>query len=343
MKPLDWVNLSLSPVVRVRTENILLHMLIPDGMAHDQQKKYFDFAVNYELRDMFHNGIDGVKIKVFSTSLDTPGRADLLGMESCSSYTPCCVCTHCFRPGVGSATKLIFDGYRTYLGMNSRGRRRRVGFRGHLYEYYRECTRQPPKIRDNKSVRDAIAFARHRKSPYMGHKDLPLISRVPGFDWYRMSPPDWMHGAYLCTIYSNSLAVSNPISPCTHADSKIFCEMLIKCMIGKGLGVVDDMMGGYSWSKDATHRREAQALGVFRDIWPDRNGPLPWRLTPDQLRLLDKRMQRVVWPHYMDPLYYDGCSFWVKPGRLWKARRKVNILSFVISSLTHCALFIVHY
>ena len=99
LKPLDYVNLSLPPAERTRTENMLLHMLIPDGMHHREQKKYFDFAVDYELQDMFDNGVDGVKIKVFAMSMDTPGRAELLGMEACNSYTPCHVCTHCFRPG----------------------------------------------------------------------------------------------------------------------------------------------------------------------------------------------------------------------------------------------------
>ena len=64
-------------------------------------------------------------------------------------------------------------------------------------------------------------------------------------------------------------------------------------------------------------------LGVFRDIWPDRNGPLPWRLTQDEIKMLDKRMKKVVWPHYIDRLHYEGCSFWIKPGRMWKTRRKV--------------------
>lgn len=111
--------------------------------------------------------------------------------------------------------------------------------------------------------------------------------------------------------------------------------MLLKSMIGKGLGVAEDLQGGYTWSKDPKHRREAELLGIFRDIWPDRNGPLPWRLTKEQLRILDKRMQRIVWPHYMDRLHYDGCSFWVKPGRLWKSRRKVIIMLVLDSRNTN--------
>lgn len=104
-------------------------------------------------------------------------------------------------------------------------------------------------------------------------------------------------------------------------------------MVGKGLSTRDDMEGGYkSWSKDATHRREAKVLGIFRDIWPDRNGPLPWRLTKEQLKVLDERMKKTVWPHYLDPLFYEGCSFWVKPGRLWKSRRKSMLLCFLLST-----------
>ena len=106
-------------------------------------------------------------------------------------------------------------------------------------------------------------------------------------------------------------------------DSKLMLDMLIRVMVGKGTNVDDDDGGYKSWSKDGTHRREAQVLGVFRDIWPDRNGPLPWRLTPEQVKMLDERMSNVICPHYIDRLHYEGCSFWIKPGRMWKTRRKV--------------------
>ena len=224
LKPFDFTNLSLSPVARVRVENMLLLMLVPEQFHHKEQKKYFDFAIDYELANLYTDGtlllffvplltlatthlttgVSGVKVKVFATSMDTPGRAELLGMEACNSYTPCCVCKHCFRPGIGSAKKLIFDGYRTFLSPRSRGRRRRVGFRGHVYEYYRVCARPQPETRSNQFVRDAVAFAQHRRAPYLGHKAIPLISRLPGFDWYRINTPDWMHGARcLCTTHAS--------------------------------------------------------------------------------------------------------------------------------------------
>ena len=41
-------------------------------------------------------------------------------------------------------------------------------------------------------------------------------------------------------------------------------------------------------------------------------------------------MSRILWPHYVEPLYYKGCSFWTKPGHMWKARRKYRLLFFIL-------------
>ena len=56
LKPLQLVCLSHRPAIRVRAENILLLMLIPDDIDHEGQRKYFDFAASYELEDVFTNG-----------------------------------------------------------------------------------------------------------------------------------------------------------------------------------------------------------------------------------------------------------------------------------------------
>ena len=62
-------------------------------------KKYFDYVATHELNDLFHTGqsqvymhkpypnpnpnpntgIKGTKVKVFGTSMDTPGRSELIG------------------------------------------------------------------------------------------------------------------------------------------------------------------------------------------------------------------------------------------------------------------------
>ena len=82
LKPLEFKNLSLPPAQREKIDHILLLMLIPNTLKGRALKKYFDFAAKFELNDLFYNGIDGIKVKVFSTSMDTPGRAELLGNSS---------------------------------------------------------------------------------------------------------------------------------------------------------------------------------------------------------------------------------------------------------------------
>ena len=80
LKPAEFMNLSLPPTERHKVENMLLLMLLPSVMKGVDSKKYYDFAAKFELNELFHVGIDGVKVKVFSTSMDTPGRAELLGL-----------------------------------------------------------------------------------------------------------------------------------------------------------------------------------------------------------------------------------------------------------------------
>ena len=109
--------------------------------------------------------------------------------------------------------------------------------------------------------------------------------------------------------------------------------MVLKIMIGRGIDPGDGGYKKWSHSKDAAHRAESQDRGIFRDIWPDRNGPLPWRLTKEQVTMLDERMGHVVWPHYVDRMHYGGCSYWAKPGRLWKTHRKVTCLIVTVTLL----------
>ena len=108
-------------------------------------------------------------------------------------------------------------------------------------------------------------------------------------------------------------------------DSKNTAENFVKLLVGKVSN------SGYSaWNKDAKHREQCKTLGIFEDLWPENGGQLHWRLTREQRLMLDKRMSYISWPHYMEPLYYKGCSFWMKPGHMWKARRKYRLLFFIL-------------
>ena len=105
-------------------------------------------------------------------------------------------------------------------------------------------------------------------------------------------------------------------------DIKNLCDWFVRLLIGK----TDD----YSWSssKDAKHRRHCKTSGVFQEIWE--GGALPWRLTKAEREELDERMSRVSWPHYIERLYYRGASFWKKPSRMWKSRRKYRLLLYFL-------------
>ena len=103
--------------------------------------------------------------------------------------------------------------------------------------------------------------------------------------------------------------------------------MLLKVLVGKG---DQGFYAAWSGAKDAKHRREAQMLGIYPDIWSPGNGPLPYRLTRAQIKVLDDRMGLLLWPHYVERLYYEGHSFWTHPSRMWKMRRKLRLLYYIL-------------
>ena len=242
-------------------------------------------------------------MKVFSFSEDTIGRHKLLGMGAVTGYSSaCCVCKHAWTAGL-TGTQCCFGGYRAFLPLGSRGRRQRVRDGGHTYEYDGVEKRPTPELRTSGFARECLAVVETiGVSSCGGHKMPPLIAKWPGFDWYRMNPPELMH------------------------DSKIMVEMLLKVLVGK----VTDAGFYSSWSYDEAHRRENKIRGIFTSTWPENNGPLPWRLTRQERLLLEKRMCTLVWPERTEKLCYNGASFWTKPNRLWKARRKITLLYFIL-------------
>ena len=80
--PCEWCNLSLPPTIRVQSRYMLLQMIIPDTVKNEAQRKYYNFAANFELNEIFENGIDGVKVYFFGMSMDTKGKEQILGMQT---------------------------------------------------------------------------------------------------------------------------------------------------------------------------------------------------------------------------------------------------------------------
>ena len=158
LKPMEFINLSLPPGIRSKAEHIMLLMLLPSSLAKGPaQKKYYDFAAEFELNDLatkgrceymyvindrdrkftcLFTGIDGIKVQIFSTSMDTKGREELLGMQSCQSYQGCPVCMHTWSPGKLLGRKqVVCDGYRCFLHRDSAARAKTFTFEGQKYEF----------------------------------------------------------------------------------------------------------------------------------------------------------------------------------------------------------------
>jgi hypothetical protein len=170
-----------------------------------------------------------------------------------------------------------------------------------MYQYNGREERTVPRYRDDDFVQEILSIA-SAKRPVLSHKFPPLISNWPDFCWYRV----------MCT--------AEPMH-----DIKNTCDRHVRLLVGKVSNT-----GYSSWNKDVKHREHCKRLNIFPELWPERAGPLHWRLTKPQRLLLDERMKNVVWPHYLEPLCYGGESFWLKPGRMWKARRKLRLMLFIL-------------
>ena len=146
-------------------------------------------------------------------------------MQSSSSYKGACtICRHEWTPAI-TGTQCTFCGYRTFVPADSRGRQARIQAGGHTYEYSGVETRPQAPPRDVVYARRCLTVVEAVGIPTGGHKTAPLVARLPGFDWRRWSPPELMH------------------------DSKIFVEMVLKCLVGKLAGSAFYN----SWNNDAKH------------------------------------------------------------------------------------------
>lgn len=228
LKPSEFMILNLPPWERCKPENMLLHMLFPAKLKGLALKKYYDWAATFELNELAVHGIEGVKIKHFGTSLDTPGRSEILCMEASQAYQGCPHCFHAWDRG--PVRKPLFNGARRFLSETSPRREREFVEDGQTY-MYKDAERRPtPSPRTTQSAADCSQRATNNK-PFCGHKGDPLQNRWPGFSW-SWSICEWMH------------------------DVKCVCDFCLRVLVG------NYSSGMYKkWkTKDATHRRQCEVF-----------------------------------------------------------------------------------
>ena len=112
MKP--WVHFvcNLPPWLRYRAENMLVQAIIPAKLKDQAARKYYNFAASFEMNRLYREGVNGVRVVLYGTSLDSPGRRELLAMQLVSAYYCCPTCLHTWQPG--PFKQLVCGGYRLF-------------------------------------------------------------------------------------------------------------------------------------------------------------------------------------------------------------------------------------
>ena len=299
VKPFQYFVANLAPWLRYQLKFMLVHVMIPAHLKGLNAKKYYDW-LGREMTDLYVNGVDGVRVIVYGTTLDTPGRRELLNMQAVSAFYPCPHCLHNWQPGMRGQT---YGGYRRYLAMDSPWRHKQFLFLGHLYQYRDEERRPPAKLRNDKNVK-VMAARGTAARPFLGHKGEHFLCTWEGVDWEGHTC-DKMH------------------------DYKLLCECGLKGMVGDR-----SKHGMYAaWSskqKDSKHRADCKAYNIFREFHSSPDSSPPWRLSPDEVRMCDLRVRSMWWPSYMDPLAHDNHSFWTHSDRIWKAAHKSYALLVIL-------------
>ena len=301
VKPIQYFVANLPPWVRYKQSYLLVHALIPTHLKGKAAKKYYDWLGVHEMTPLHRAGVDGVRVIVYGTTLDTPGRRELLNMQAVTAFYPCPHCLHSWQPGL---RRQIYGGYRRYLPPDSPWRNRRFNYMGLTYQYKDNETRDPPPLRNDANVTVMIDRARTTGRPFLGHKGPHFLSEWEGVDW----------SGHLCD--------------CMH-DYKLFCEMTLKGLVG-----THSKQGMYkSWStkrKDAVHRSDCRAYNIFTAFASDDDAPPPWRLSDAEVNMCDLRVNSIWYPHNMDPPCYGGHSFWTHSDRIWKAQHKRYVFLCII-------------
>ena len=224
--------------------------------------------------------------------------------QGCAAYQGCPHCLHRWEPGIprsGRKPKCIYGGYRRFLSLASPWRQKSFRWNGQVYWFRKVETRNWPKKRTMQTAAECAPLATKSK-PYCGHKQgAPFLSKWRGFTWTNMG--DLMH------------------------DLKTVCDMTLKTLVGKG------KYGMYeSWSKDDRHRFECRACNIFPEVHDD-NSPFPWRLTREEVKIVNARICRMWWPHYVHKLAKRGHSFLQKSCRMWKARDKLAVFLVILPTV----------
>lgn len=100
------------------------------------------------------------------------------------------------------------------------------------------------------------------------------------------------------------------------------------------LVAVFGLHGGFKdWTskRDRMHRAECELHNVFSQVWLHHGDVrLPWRLTPEELVVVDKCVRRIVYPQHCETVGTTLKSFWRDTAATWKMSQRLLTLLIII-------------
>ena len=192
MTPAEFVVLSLPPELRYKVNNILISMLIPDGLSAEAQRNFFKKVIEVDLNPLYTDGfvVNGkrYRVQIFGQTLDLKGREKFLNQVSVQSYVGCAHCRVVFPKGANGP---CFGIARQWLPPGHPLRQRTCG---HYFQYASPQLAGPPECKDTAFV----CAAGHRAleggyEHYLGQKGFPLFASLRYYSYENMNIVDWMH------------------------------------------------------------------------------------------------------------------------------------------------------
>lgn len=132
VKPIQYFIGNLAPWLRYCGRHMLIHALIPAHLKGKKAKKYYDWIGVNEMKTLYRHGVNGVRVIMYGNTLDTPGRREILSMQSVTAFYPCPHCLHTWQPGLRGQ---VYGGYRRFLAPESPWRHKQFVFMGHSYQF----------------------------------------------------------------------------------------------------------------------------------------------------------------------------------------------------------------
>ena len=366
LMPAEFIILSLPPNMRYNPHNMLMWLLIPHDMSAEKQLKFFKFCCAVELNPLLSEGIPGpdgpVRVKLFGASLDLKGKEKFYNLESIIGYCSCSSCHVHFDKGPKGP---IFGCARRYLRPDHPLREKSCEFAGLHLEFVKEERRSAPPKKTTQTVFNALAMVRHLGvEHYLGIKGPPMLMTLKSFDYEFFNILEWMHN--LKCAHENCLnllvgRVDNPdkwdmkartTSKALGVFPEIYADRVVHLSAVRHQVLANMQDNNINRAGAPWIRRWLRLCGIImpkqtrvdvlrtrlkelRDIAKRGEpvpvigalAPLPWRLSTEARRVVNKRAVGLCYPHYT-PVCHIGKDSFINRAGCWRSASK--LLAFLV-------------